>query len=308
MRLESHLCGDSMEQIREQEVAMKRFVNADWTQPLISLVPDVSFAQVPFWFNGTLRQLKMDLWLPKRREKRQPTIVWICGGAFQQVDRHLWMGEMLYFARQGFTIASVEYRTSMEANWPAPVCDVKSAIRYLRAHADELCVDPERIAVMGESAGGYLASFLGVTGGTKEFDRGQNLEFNSRVQAVVDYYGLVEISSGQAENLSDGDTVIVKGNVTELLMGCEEKDDPQLYSRATVASWVDRQTPPFLILHGAEDPLVNVKQSERLYQILRDAGVPAELDVYQGATHGDDLFYQSEAKSRVVDFLRKHLE
>lgn len=138
----------------------------------------------------------MDLIVPKNRGNHAPcpTIVWLCGGAFRVMDRSAWMPELMRYAEAGFVVASVEYRTGNEAVFPAPLIDVKAAIRYLRAHAKEFCVDPEIIISMGESAGGALACLLGVTGEKREFDQGEYQEQSSGVCAVVDYYGLTDMT------------------------------------------------------------------------------------------------------------------
>ena len=288
---------------------MKRTLRSFDREPIITLMADVTYAQVPFWFNGTQKPLKMDVLLPKHREayEKQPTIVWVCGGAFQQVDRHIWMAEMVWFAKHGYTVASVEYRTSMEAAWPAQVVDVKQAIRYLRAHAAQLCVDPDRIAVMGESAGGYLANFIGVTGGTSEFDKGEYQDQSSAVQAVVDFYGISTLSGTSVASVSEGKTVIVNGDAISLLMGCSESENPELYRKASPLNRVDSKCPPFLILHGDSDPLVDPGQSEALYEELNHAGVPVEFDVYEGVSHGADEFYQEKTKQRILEFLSRHM-
>ena len=289
---------------------MKRMIDDFTREPIVTLMPDVTFAQVPFWFNGTQRPLKMDVLLPKHREQfmPQPAIVWVCGGAFQQVDRHIWMGELLWFAKHGFTVVSVEYRTAMEANWPAQLTDVKSAIRYLRAHADALCLDPDRVAIMGESAGGYLANCVGVTGDTREFDAGEWLEQSSAVQAVVDLYGIAQVGGASVRDASDGDTILVKGDAMALLMGCAESERPELYRSASPLNRVGPHCPPFLIMHGDCDPLVDIAQSDRLYEALVAAGVPVEYDVYRGVGHGADEFYQARSNRRVADFLTAHMK
>lgn len=288
---------------------MKRIIREFTHEPIITLMPDVTFAQVPFWFNGTLRPLKMDIFLPKHRDQAapQPAIVWICGGAFQQIDRHIWMGELLWYAKHGFTVASVEYRISTQAVFPAQIVDVKCAIRYLRAHAAELCVDPERIAVMGESAGGYLACMMGVTGRTRAFDMGEYLDQSSAVQAVVDFYGVTELGGARAGSVTEDGVLLMQGDATVMMMGERPTENPEAYKKATPANWIDANCPPFLILHGDKDPLVNVGQSERFYDALQRAGVPVELDIYAGVAHGADEFYQEDTKRRILDFLRAHL-
>lgn len=146
---------------------------------VLSLINDIAFTCVQAWYNTTRKNLMMSIICPKNRDDHEamPLIIWVCGGAFRVVDRAVWVPEMMYFARRGYIVASVEYRTSSEAVFPGALCDVKAAIRYLRAHAKDYCIDPERVVIMGESAGGTIASLAGVTGGCRKFDDGDFLEY-----------------------------------------------------------------------------------------------------------------------------------
>ena len=135
---------------------MRRKIQVKERQPQFCVVTGITFTQVDAWFGNTMRDLKMDLIYPKDAGKKYPCVVWICGGAWIQMDRSAHLAYLSSLAQQGFVVASVEYRTSNEAKYPAPLQDVKAGIRYLRAHAERFCIDPDRIGVMGESAGGYL--------------------------------------------------------------------------------------------------------------------------------------------------------
>ena len=135
---------------------MRRKIQVKERQPQFCVVTGITFTQVDAWFGNTMRDLKMDLIYPKDAGKKYPCVVWICGGAWIQMDRSAHLAYLSNLAQQGFVVASVEYRTSNEAKYPAPLQDVKAGIRYLRAHAERFCIDPDRIGVMGESAGGYL--------------------------------------------------------------------------------------------------------------------------------------------------------
>ena len=221
------------------------------------------------------------------------------------MNRAVWLPEMLRFARAGYVVASIEYRTSNEANFPAQLIDVKSAVRFLRAHAKEFCVDPGRIYAMGESAGGTMASLLGVTGDQKEFDQGDHLDQSSAVQGVVDYYGVVDLSDASAEkdrklaaaNQSNDVPYFAFEEFLGVGYGKAEAD------KASAIQYVSEETPPFMILHGTEDAVVPMAQSEKLYNTLQKAGIPCEIAVVEGAAHGDDLFYQDEMIDLVLSFL-----
>ena len=119
-----------------------------------------------------------------------PGLVWVHGGAFRHGSKESGIAKLFPFARRGYVCASIEYRLSGEATWPAQIEDCKAAVRYLRAHADELGLDPERIGAWGASAGGHLVAMLGVAPDRPELEgQGGWAEHSSRVQAVFDYYG-----------------------------------------------------------------------------------------------------------------------
>ena len=286
---------------------MRTQLHIEKKQEMLSLITDVTFSNVPCWYDASRRDLKMDLIVPKNRTAHPacPTIVWICGGAYRVVNRSVWLPEMMRFARAGYVVASIEYRTSNEAIFPAQLIDVKSAVRFLRAHAKEYCVDPGKIFALGESAGGTMASLLGVTGNQKELDQGDHLDQTSAVQGVVDYYGVVDLSDASAEkdrklaaaNQSNDVPYFAFEEFLGVGYGKAEAD------KASAIQYVSEETPPFMILHGTEDAVVPMAQSEKLYNTLQKAGIPCEMAVVEGAAHGDDLFYQDEMIDLVLSFL-----
>ena len=285
---------------------MKKKISIPVKQEVLSLINDISFSCVPAWYGATMQNLKMSILCPKVRENHPPCplIIWICGGAFRQVERAVWVPEMMYFARRGYVVASVEYRTSNRAMFPGALNDVKSAIRYLKAHAREFCIDKEKIVIMGESAGGTLASLAGVTGSYKEFDVGDNLEYDSKVNAVVDFYGLMDLM--QVELGEKGNfTHDVPPFVVKDWLGLDYTEEEG--KRAGAINYVDENTPPFLILHGNGDVCVDLKQSEMMYETLQSKGVESEFYILENAGHGDDAFYQEETKQIVLDFIERVL-
>lgn len=272
---------------------------------VLSLITDVTYANVPSWYGATRRDLHMDLIVPKNRAGHAPCpcIVWFCGGAFRVMDRAVWVPELLYFAEAGFVVASVEYRTGNEAIYPAPLCDAKAAIRFLRAHAGDYCIDPERIVSAGESAGGAIACLLGVTGEDKTLDQGDWLEQSSRVAAVVDYYGLADMTIS-LEGF-EGNDITPPWMLEEVLGVRYTKEQAESAS----AIWrVTPSAPPHLILQGLDDQVVSPSQSRNYYEKLLENGVRAELLELEGAQHGDDLFFQNEVKDQVIRFLQSELK
>lgn len=288
---------------------MRKQLCIEKKREVLSLITDITFSNVSCWYDASRRDLKMDLILPKNRivHSACPTIVWICGGAYRVVNRSVWLPEMMRFARAGYVVASIEYRTSNEAIFPAQLIDVKSAVRFLRAHAKEYCVDPGNIFALGESAGGTMASLLGVTGNQKELDQGDHLDQTSAVQGVVDYYGVVDLSDASAEkdrklaaaNQSNDVPYFAFEEFLGVGYGKAEAD------KASAIQYVSEETPPFMILHGTEDAVVSMAQSEKLYNTLQKAGIPCEIAVVEGAAHGDDLFYQDEMTDLVLSFLNR---
>lgn len=272
---------------------------------VLSLITGVTYANVPSWYGATRRDLHMDLIVPKNRVGHAPCpcIVWFCGGAFRVMDRAVWMPELMRFAEAGFVAASVEYRTGNEAIFPAPLVDAKAAVRFLRAHAEDFCIDPARIVSVGESAGGAIACLLGVTGEDKSLDQGDWLDQSSSVAAVVDYYGLADMTIS-LEGFEGND--IVPPWMLEEALGV--RYTRQQAESASAIKRVTPSAPPHLILQGLEDTVVSPSQSRNYYEKLRENGVTAELLELEDAQHGDDLFFQDEVKDRVLQFLQRTLK
>lgn len=166
---------------------MRRRIQVEAEKPQFCVTTGITFAQADAWFGNTVQDLKLDLIYPRDNTRKYPCVVWICGGAWIQMDRSAHLAYLSVLAQQGFVVASVEYRTSNEAKFPAPLQDVKAGIRYLRAHADRFNIDPDRIGVMGESAGGYLTCMAALAT-DPVYDVGENLEYSSAVQAVCPWY------------------------------------------------------------------------------------------------------------------------
>lgn len=285
---------------------MKQVIQIARDRECFSLIPDIHFATVPAWFGATKRDLKMDIIAPKfcRGHDRLPAIVWICGGSFYAMDKAVWIPQLIFLAEKGYVVCSVEYRTSNEASFPAPLEDIKSAIRFLRAHGTEYAIDPEKIVVMGESAGGTLAALTGVTGNCREFDKGEYLDYPSSVQAIVDFYGIADLellSEQMQSTLNQMDTPWV----LEAFLGA--RYSPETARKASAVSYVAPGLPPVLILHGDQDTMVPVEQSELFHAALERAGVPTSFYLVKNAVHGDDCFYQDAVLEKIDRTLKQWL-
>ena len=232
--------------------------------------------------NGHERQ-KLDLFLPKDGTSLQ-LIINIHGGAFKMGSKE--QGVPTEYLAQGYAVASINYRLSQHAKFPAQIEDCKAAVRWLRAHSTEYRLDPERFAAWGASAGGHLAAMLGTTGDTKEFDIGANLDQSSRMQAVVDYFGPTDFLQMDAHRLPNGQAHDPANSPESELIGGAIQENKQKAARANPITYVTPSDPPFLICHGDQDPLVPHHQSELLEAALRKAGVPVTFYTVKGAGHG----------------------
>ncbi|MEW4451722.1 alpha/beta hydrolase [Bremerella sp. JC817] len=260
------------------------------------VIKDLEFANV----DG--HSLKLDLYLPV--EKNAPLIVWIHGGGWHAGSKA--SCPLQWLTKEGFAVASISYRLTDKATFPAQIHDCKGAIRWLRAHADQYGYSSEKIAVAGSSAGGHLAALVGTSGDVKplEGDVGGNLDQSSRVGCVVDYYGATDFilrSKTQPHRANQEGSVVYK------LLGGGADEKVELAKQASAAFHVTQDDPPFLVLHGDKDNTVLLDQSERIQQVYGDANLPLELIVVPGGGHGGDVFYQGENRTPVLRFLKKHL-
>lgn len=232
--------------------------------------------------SGHARQ-KLDLYLPQAGTSL-PLIINIHGGAFKMGSKE--QGVPLAYLSQGYAVASINYRLSQHAKFPAQIEDCKAAVRWLRAHATEYRLNPNRFAAWGSSAGGHLAAMLGTTGDSKEFDVGAHLDQSSRVQAVVDYFGPTDFLQMDAHRLPNGMTHDPANSPESELIGGAIQENKDRTARANPITYVTPGDPPFLICHGNKDPLVPHHQSELLEAALKKAGVPVTFYTVIGAGHG----------------------
>ena len=251
--------------------------------------------------NGHAQQ-KLDLYLPA--QPKGPMLVWIHGGGWRGGTKNNPPG--LAMLKEGVTVASVEYRFSQHAIFPAQIEDCKAAIRWLRAHATEYGYDPKKIAVWGASAGGHLVALLGVTGQVRDFDVGANLDRSSAVQCVIDWFGPADFP-GYDEKLptpmvqrENPDSVIAQ------LFGGPVSQKLELAKRASPVTWATKDAAPILILQGTNDPLVPLDQSQRLADKYKAVGAEVTLEVIEGAGHGGPQFTSPERIKLMADFLGKH--
>jgi acetyl esterase/lipase len=250
------------------------------------------------------RSLKLDIIRPKQAsENPRPVIVWIHGGGWMGGDKASGLGNLVRFAASGnYFCASVGYRLSGEAIWPAQIHDCKAAIRWLKANAKKYNFDPEKIGIWGSSAGGHLVSLLGVSANVKELDGDcGSPKQSSRVACVVDFCGPSDFLSIAKVKATAGRAAY--GPVSRLLGGpVEEKKDAA--KAASPVTYVSMDASPFLIVHGTADATVPLAQAEVLYAALKKAGVDATFVKMEGGGHG---IGGPEIQKRVHAFFEKHL-
>ncbi|MAN76973.1 MAG: alpha/beta hydrolase [Rhizobiales bacterium] len=260
------------------------------------------------------RPLGLDLTVPGG-DGRHPLVILIHGGGWftghPKITNPVLEGMEISatLIKAGYAVARPAYRLSDEAIFPAQLHDCKSAIRYLRAHADTLGIDSRRFAAMGESAGGHLACMLGLTGQDDTLEGSVGLAGpSSAVQAVINWYGPTDLLT--MDRQSPANAIVRHDNPYSpeaRLIGGPVQENPESARRASPLFHVAPRCPPFLIQHGDQDRLVPIGQARSLAQALENHGVTVQLTELAG---GDHCFWGADTASimlEVIAFLRQHL-
>jgi acetyl esterase/lipase len=244
--------------------------------------------------------LGLDLYLPAG-EVKAPLVAWVHGGAWRAGSKE--QMPLAGLLARGFAIASVEYRLSPVAPFPAQVHDLKAAIRFLRARAGDYGLDGRRIAIVGGSAGGHLAALVGVSNGVREMEGtvGAQLATSSDVQAVVSFYGASNLQSILSQSTPHG--LSVREPALRLLLGGLPPEKPALARLASPVAHVDPGDPPLLLIHGDADPQMPPEQSRELERAYQNANLPVKLVVIPGGVHGGPEFFDGTRLAIVAEFL-----
>lgn len=280
---------------------MKRKIQINTKEPQFTVTTGITFAQVDAWFGHTRRDLKLDLIYPEDKSKKYPCIVWICGGAWILMDKSAHLAYLADLARNGFVVASVEYRTSNEAQLPAQIQDVKAAVRYLRAHAERYNIDSEKFGVMGESAGGYLTCMTALNN-DPAMDVGEWLDYSSKVQAACPWYPPTDFRGFPYTSAEE-----CAASPESLLLGKNVMRNEEEALRYCPVSFVTKDAPPFMIIHGNEDHTVPFAQGVLLHDLLEDAGCDVTLLEVDGSDHADVPFFQREMWEEIRKFFAEKL-
>lgn len=255
----------------------------------------------PYAGNDNPKQ-KVDLYLPKKRntDKPLPAVALIHGGGWVNGDRLGYAAAAIQFARTGDYVAvTVGYRLTKEAHWPAQIYDCKAAIRWIRAHAKEFNLDPDKIAVMGSSAGGHLSSLIGTSGDVKELEGGlgPNTSFSSRVQCVVNLCGPEDFT--QALMFDKESKPVVKDDAVSGLLGGTYEEKHMEALAASPVTYVTDDDPPFITFHGTTDKRVAFLHAEAIHAALKQAGVPSLLIPITDGGHGSVSHPEVIARARL---------
>ncbi len=248
------------------------------------------------------KELKLDLYVPSRITKPK-LVVWMHGGGWRGGSKA--KPPIRRLVDEGYALASISYRLSDTAIFPAAVHDCKGAVRWLRAHASEYGVDATSIAVAGGSAGGTLALLLGTSAGVKELEGNVagNLDQSSSVQAVINYFGPSDfVLRGQTQP----DVAYSEKSGSFAWLGGKKLGavDKQLELAASATRYVSTASPPLLVLHGLADELVLPDQAHRIVEAYQQVGLKAQLILLEGAGHGGGRFFSGQPMQAAIDFLK----
>ena len=279
----------------------------------VEMVPDISYS---FTQNimGRPLQLSMDLLKPYTTTPL-PVVVFITGGGFIDAPKSKFIGQRVDIARAGYVVASINYRVVPTMIFPGMLEDAKTAVRFLRANAEKLGIDPSRIAVMGESAGGYLAAMVATTNGVKKFETEEYSEQSSDVQAAIDLYGLSDLTAVGADFSDDIKEAHKSAAIPEAMLvngipwqgGGSILSNPEKATAANPLTYISDRTPPFLLMHGDADNVVSPSQTKILHKALLSHHIDSTRYVVHGADHAGLMWYQPEITSIVIPVSYTHL-
>ena len=256
--------------------------------------------------------MQTDVPTPQPSRSKLPTVIWVHGGGWSAGNKNLCPA--VAFVPSGFAVVSINYRLTGAAPFPAQIHDCKGAVRWVRAHAAEYGLDPDRIGAWGASAGGHLVALLGTSAGDKDLEGtvGGNLDQSSAIQAVCDWFGptdLIKLAHADAprdagENADTQPPADSARGLLARLFGGPVRDHLDLAKKANPITFITKNDPPFLIMHGDQDALVPISQSELLTEALKAAGVQVQMHTVKDAGHG---FRGPDEVKMVGEFFRDKL-
>ncbi len=284
------------------------FSNAQSPVQKIFPANTVVHGNVPYANDNNKKHL-LDIYLPATPSTKRPLVVWVHGGAWMLNDKYADMGYMKNtvksFIDSGYALASIDYRYSTEAKFPAQIRDCNQALEYLYQHADEYKIDNSRIALIGFSAGGHLASLLALSRNNSVSDFfPPTISPHFNIKCVLDFYGpsdFVMLASNPDTSISND------RNPVAILLGALPLKRPDIARKASPVAYVDKNDPPFFIVQGEKDESVPNTQSKILSSWLTVTGVKNELIIVPNAPHYGEMFDTEDIRMRLFRFLRYYL-
>jgi acetyl esterase/lipase len=246
------------------------------------------------------KPLALDVHMPAG-VRHPPLVVFVHGGAWTTGSKNQYPS---FLVDRGFAVASIDFRSSNDARFPADVYDIKAGIRFLRAKASEYGYRSDRIAIVGASSGGHLAALVGVTNGEKQLEgtEGDYLNQSSSVQAIVSYFGASDLTTILAQSTPVG--LKVREPALQRLLGAPPDQVPDLARLASPIFHVDRNDPPVLLLHGDQDTQMPLNQVYELQWAYEQVGRHAEVMILHGVGHVSEPFFKGGPVDRVATFLK----
>jgi acetyl esterase/lipase len=266
----------------------------------------VSYGNIPY-ANDTLKKHLLDIYLPPTGKSSYPVVIWIHGGAWMSNDKYADMGYMKNtlkgFIDSGYAVASIDYRWSTMAVFPAQIQDCNQAVEFLCQNADKYKLDKDRFALIGFSAGGHLASLLGLSNNKNVkafYPDGKKPDF--KIKLVLDFYGPSDFLTLKGNDVKD------PRNPITLLLGGMVADNIGKAKKASPVTYIDKNDPPFLIVQGEKDQSVNPDQSISLSRHLKDAGVKNDLIIVPNAPHFGEMFDAPDIRKKMFEYLSGFLK
>lgn len=258
--------------------------------------------------NDTLKKHLLDIYLPANAKGTLPLVIWVHGGAWMHGDKYADMGYMKNtiqdFLKDGYAFASIDYRQSTQAIFPAQIQDCNQAVEFLYSNSSKYNIDKNRMALIGFSAGGHLASLMGLSGNNnvKQFYHDEKVP-SFKVKAVIDFYGPSEFIA-----FTPHTSAPVKDDAIAKLLGATILERPDLAKMASPNTYVDKNDPPFLIFNGEKDESVPYTQSLLLANYLKLAGVKNEVTIVKDAPHYGEMFDVEGHRMKIKKFLETYLK
>jgi len=265
----------------------------------------VHYDNIPY-ANDTLKKHLLDIYLPTTGKSSYPVVIWIHGGAWMSNDKYADMGykknTLKEFIDKGYAVASIDYRWSTMAIFPAQIQDCNQALEFIYQNADKYKLDKNRMALIGFSAGGHLANLVGLSNNNNVKDfyaDGKKLHF--KIKVVLDFYGPSDFLALKGNDSND------PRNPVTLLLGGPVNDNPGKAKTASPVTYIDKNDPPFLIVQGEKDESVNPDQSISLSEKLKSAGVKNDLIIVPNAPHYGVMFDVENIRKKIFEYLDEYL-